>query len=125
VATGASGNVFVAGYFMGTATFGSTVLTSKNGDMDIFIAKYVPATGTWAWAQRGGGNFSDVSFGLAVSGNSVYLTGTVNSGPTPGFTAITFGGTDDANSLLPLASLYSFDTVVAKYTDNGPTAQWA
>ena len=55
VATDASGNVFVTGYFRGTATFGSTVLSSAGPDIDIFVAKYVPTTGTWAWAQRGGG----------------------------------------------------------------------
>jgi len=48
VATDASGNVFVMGYFRGTANFGGTVLTSKNGDTNLFVAKYLPATSTWA-----------------------------------------------------------------------------
>jgi len=56
----------------------------------------------------------------------VYLTGTVNSGPTPGFTAMTIGGTNDANSPVPLAGLSAFDIVVAKYTENGTsgTLSW-
>ena len=47
VATDASGNVFVTGYFIGTVTFGSTLLTSV-GTGDLFVAKYVPTTDTWA-----------------------------------------------------------------------------
>jgi hypothetical protein len=127
VATDASGNVFVTGGFFGTATFGSTVLTSKGSDQDFFVAKYVPATGTWAWAQRGGGVFSDAGAGLVVRGNTVYVVGTVNSGAGPGTTGITFGGTTDANSPVPVAGLSSFDILVAKYTDNGTSAtlNWA
>ena len=34
----ASGNVYVAGYFTGTISFGATTLTSA-GDRDVFVAK--------------------------------------------------------------------------------------
>ncbi|RZJ86769.1 MAG: hypothetical protein EOO60_13025, partial [Hymenobacter sp.] len=58
VATDASGNVFVTGNFTGQVYFGNTLLTSQ-GDNDIFLAKYVPGTSTWAWAQRAGGTGRD------------------------------------------------------------------
>ncbi len=122
VATDASGNVFVTGYFQGEAVFGNTVLTSMASGWDIFVAKYVPATGTWAWAQRGGGTFTDNGFGLVVRGNSVYVVGTISSGSATAPANVTFGGTNATNSLVPLAGVGGFDVVVAKYTDNGSSA---
>ncbi|HET9503485.1 MAG TPA: hypothetical protein VFO93_08085 [Hymenobacter sp.] len=122
VATDASGDVFVTGMFKGTATFGSTVLVSQNGDSDMFVAKYLSATNTWAWAQRGGGNFSDRGAGLVLSGGSVYVVSTFNSGFTPGFTNMTFGGTTAATSPVPLTGFGGFNIVVAKYTDQGTSA---
>jgi len=56
VSTDALGNVYLAGDFIGTATFGSTQLVSE-GDSDIFnifIAKCDPA-GNFIWAIRAGG----------------------------------------------------------------------
>ena len=47
MATDASGNLFVTGSFSGTVTFGSIVLSSAGGD-DMFVAKYVPASGRWS-----------------------------------------------------------------------------
>jgi hypothetical protein len=123
VATDASGNVFVAGAFEGQLTFGSTVLTSAGGT-DIFIAKYMPRTNTWAWAQRGGSSIADAAVGLAVSGNNVYLVGTLanttyNSYPT------TFGGTSAATSpVVQYGASPTLDTdiVLVKYVDQGSSA---
>ena len=51
-----SGNVFVTGYFEGTATVGDTSLTS-DGSIDFFITKY-SSKGLFQWVQQawGGGN---------------------------------------------------------------------
>ena len=62
VATLADGSAIVSGRFSGTATFGSTTLTSA-GSFDVFVAKTTP-TGSFAWAVRAGGAGKD-------SGNSV------------------------------------------------------
>jgi hypothetical protein len=126
LAADASGNLFVAGAFTGTVSFGPTTLTSA-GQRDLFVAKYVPATNTWAWAQRGGGTQDDVAYGLAVRGNSVYLTGSLTNtstnsyqvtlgsgGPTPGPVAV--GGA---------STTFGTDVVVAKYTDQGTTGTLA
>jgi hypothetical protein len=96
VTADASGNVFVTGMFTGTVAFGSTSLTSQ-GD-DLFVAKYVPSTSTWAWAQRYGGTGYEAGQGIAVSGTSVYVT----------------GYTTNTNNVS--------DFLLAKYTDNGSTA---
>ena len=125
-AADAQGNVFVTGNFTGSVAFGNTVLTSAGsfGGADLFVAKYVPATATWAWALSGGGTSNDVGQGIAVSGGSVYVTGYIqnnqadvnqvrfaNSSTAPG--AVQVNGTS------PTAGT---DLVVAKYTDNGGSA---
>jgi hypothetical protein len=117
VATDASGNVFVTGYFTGQVAFGSTLLTSRGGQ-DLFVAKYVLRTGTWAWAQSGGGTNNDAGYGVAVSGSSVYVTGYVTN-TTSNVNGVLFGGT------VPVAgasAINSIDLVLAKYTDNGTSA---
>ena len=81
-----SGNIYITGWFMETAIFGSDTLTSK-GEMDIFVAK-LNANGNWEWAAQAGGIGWDSGFGIAVDdvGNS-YITGFFsetaffNSGP--------------------------------------------
>ncbi len=50
----ADGSSIITGVFSGTATFGTTTLTSSAGSNDTFTAK-VNADGTYAWATRGGG----------------------------------------------------------------------
>jgi hypothetical protein len=78
-ATDASGNVYLAGYFGGTARFGSTSLVSE-GASDLFVAKWSPATNSFQWAIGGGSRDSDQATGLAVQGSDVYVTG-VFTGP--------------------------------------------
>jgi hypothetical protein len=58
------GNVFVAGYFLATVTFGATTLTSR-GDFDAFVAKISPS-GVPSWAVRLGEPQHDSPGGLAV-----------------------------------------------------------
>jgi hypothetical protein len=116
-AVDANGNVFVTGFFSGTLTFGTTVLTSA-GQEDIFVAKYVPSTGTWAWAQRGGGTGSDFGSGIAVVGSSIYVVG-MTTNNTANANAVNFG---NGTTQVGVSSFVSEDIVLAKYTDNGPSA---
>jgi hypothetical protein len=124
MATDASGNVFATGWFSGKVAFGSTVLISQ-GSNDLFVAKYVPATDTWAWAQSGGGTGVDIGNGIAVSGSSVYVTGVITN-TTSNTNQVLFGGTGTTPGTVQVngatASLNATDLVVAKYTDNGSTA---
>jgi len=108
-ATDASGNVFVAGSFLGTVSFGATTLTSVGGS-DAFVAKWSPATATFAWAQRMGGPNLDGAAGVAVAGTSVYVAGE-------------FSSTASFGSQL-IASAGGTDAFVAKLTDMGNTSSF-
>src|SRR5204862_5881892 len=48
------GNVIITGEFAGTATFGSTSLTSASGSVDVFTTK-LDGNGNFLWAKKGGG----------------------------------------------------------------------
>ena len=117
IATDASGNVFVAGYYNGTMTLGGTVLTSLNATNDLFVAKYVPGTNTWAWAVSGGGTGDDFGGGIAVSGSSVYVVGSITN-TTANTSQVAFGGSAQAGA----STVNGYDIVLVKYTDNGTTA---
>jgi hypothetical protein len=92
IASDSSGNIYVTGYFNGTATFGTTSLTSV-GSSDVFVAK-LDTDGNWLWAKKAGGSSLDVSMAIAIdsSGNS-YITGSFWSDFTFGTTSfIGMGG---------------------------------
>lgn len=98
------GNVYITGYFWGTATFGDTTLSSL-GNRDVFVAK-LDTNGDWQWAKSAGGINGVQGNGVAVNylGN-VYITG--------GFAGTaTFGNTD-------LVSQGNSDVFVAKLSENG------
>jgi hypothetical protein len=69
-------NVYVAGYFAGTAGFGATSLVSA-GSNDAFVAKLTDAGpgASFVWAQRAGGTNDDRARGVAVGGANVYVVG--------------------------------------------------
>ena len=85
----ASGAVFVAGHFRGTAAFGSNSLSSANGSQDIFVAK-LDTDGRWLWARAAGGaGTNDTALALALNGtDDVYLGGSFQG------TGASFGSTN-------------------------------
>jgi hypothetical protein len=85
-----SGNVYVAGNFAGTASFGNTQLTSAGGT-DIYVCKLDPTSGNVLWAdQAGGASGEDVNaISVDPSGN-VFVTGMFDHGGSSTVTA-TFG----------------------------------
>ena len=107
-----NGNFYVAGYFTGTATFGTNTLVSA-GLNDVFVMKYDNA-GTLLWARRAGGPGFDAANGIAVddSGNT-YVTGSFEG-------SADFGGTTLTNAN---PGSYS-DIFVTKLDANG-TVVWA
>ena len=119
IAVDGSGNSYVTGNFVGSATFGpgesnETTLTSAGGE-DIFVAKY-GASSDLVWAKRAGDTSFDGGQGIAVdgSGNS-YVTGNFED-------AATFGPGESNETTLTSAGFG--DIFVAKYDASGDLV-WA
>jgi hypothetical protein len=70
----ASGNIYTAGIFSGTASFEASMLTSRGG-YDVYLAKY-DFQGRLLWVRQLGGVGYETVWGLSVdaSGNA-YITG--------------------------------------------------
>ncbi|AII54389.1 hypothetical protein N008_20675 [Hymenobacter sp. APR13] len=107
---GPTGDVFVTGSFMNSASFGNITLTSVGGT-DVFVACYRPSTSSWLWAKRAGGTSTDNGNSIATDGTRVFVTGSFNS------SSASFAGTS-------LTSVGGNDMFVAAYTVAGDD-QWA
>lgn len=94
IIVGSSGDCYITGYFDGSASFGTTTLTST-GSFDIFVAKY-DAAGKFQWANRAGSSAEDFGRNIAVdgSGNS-YITGTFKGVANFGSATLTSNGAED------------------------------
>jgi len=94
IAVDTNGNSYVTGDFRGSATFGTTTLTSS-GDYDIFVAQ-LDSFGNWLWANQAGGTEGNGGNSIAVdvNGNS-YVTGNFSGSATFGNTTLTSSGNDD------------------------------
>jgi hypothetical protein len=78
IAVDSNSNVYVTGYFNGTASFGATTLVSS-GNQDIFVAK-LDKDGNWLWAKRAGGTGFDNGTKITVDLNgNPYLISYVGS----------------------------------------------
>jgi len=74
IATDASGNTYVTGYYYGTATFGVHTITSV-GLQDVFVVKY-DNSGAVQWVVSGGGSQADIGNSIAIDHNgNVIVTG--------------------------------------------------
>ncbi len=72
----AARNVYVAGQFSGTATFGSAVLTSSGPKTDLFVAKLNNTGDTWLWARSAGAAEDDSAKAIAITpGGLVFVAG--------------------------------------------------
>jgi hypothetical protein len=116
--------------FGGTGTTAGTLLQygASNNPLtsDLILAKYIDqgSTATVAWTQVAGGTGQDRGSSVAVSGTSVYLTGTLKNNNTND-NAVVFGGASTSTGTQPqhgASPTSSLDLVLAKYIDQGSTA---
>lgn len=112
IATDTAGNVYVTGYFTGTADFDpgpDTANITSNGGYDIFVCK-LNADGDYVWARNLGGVGTDYGRGVAVDAfGNVYVTGQFSG------TADFDPGPDTAN----LTSVLGYDVFVCKLDSLG------
>ncbi len=98
ISTDSNGNSYVTGYFMGTANFGSTPLTS-NGDSDIYIAK-LDTYGNWLWVKRAGGTGLEQSNCIDIdNGGNIYIAGLFNNTADFGPASLTSIGSNSASDI--------------------------
>jgi hypothetical protein len=84
----AAGNLYVTGYFSGTATFGATTLNASSSNAS-YVAKLDP-NGNFLWADQFGGLGTGGFLGIAVDGGgNVYLTGSFAGTQSFGSTTLT------------------------------------
>jgi Domain of unknown function (DUF4114)/Beta-propeller repeat len=101
-----AGNSYATGFFSGTATFGSTTLTSA-GNEDVFITK-LNSSGKFLWAQKLGGTSSDSGYSITIDGvGNTYVTGVLNTISSPG------------NINAPTNAYTSDDAFITKLDDKG------
>ncbi len=108
IALDTASNVYVTGYFDGTARFGNNVLANFSGSDDIFVAK-CDSAGHFLWARSAGGTNDDAGNGIAVdAANNVYVTGAFAGAATFASTNLAGTGTNGLS-----------DIFVAKYDSSG------
>jgi hypothetical protein len=98
----ASGNVYVTGYYSGTADFdpgAGTFTMGTAGVKDIFVLK-LDASGNFGWAKKMGGSSFDLANSIALdAGGNVYTCGsfygTVDFDPGVGTATLASPGNDD------------------------------
>ena len=113
IALDASNNVYVTGYYSGTATFGNTTKTSA-GNEDIFTLKYSTA-GVFQWVASSGGSGFDRGNSIKLdAADNVYVTGYYQG-------SVTFLGTSGSSIKSSVAG--SRDIFVIKYNSAG-ALQW-
>ena len=113
IALDASSNVYITGYFTGTADFDPSAVVAtltSVGSEDIFMAKY-DVNGNYVWAKNIGSSSSDQGNGIVIDASSnVYITGA-------------FSGTADfdpsTTATANLTSAGSGDIFMAKYDSSG------
>ncbi|RZK62504.1 MAG: T9SS type A sorting domain-containing protein [Hymenobacter sp.] len=108
-----NGRLYATGRILGTATFGSTALTSTSGGSS-FVAALTDggSTAGFGWAQQLGDPTGNTAIHtVAASGGAVYVAG-VQRG------ALSFGSTT-------LPAPVDVGLFVARLTDAGPTASYA
>lgn len=135
-------NVYLTGYINNSTSNSSAVTlqsatapvntitqlgASSSIGFDILVAKYTDngLSATLAWSQVAGGTDDDRGQGIAVSGSSVYVTGSLSNSRTNG-SSVLFGGSGTTlgtvGQLGASVSGNSADIFLAKYTDNGSSA---
>jgi hypothetical protein len=113
IALDGNGNVYMTGYFSGTADFSGTQLVGTGGK-NFFIAKY-NTDGTLQWANSGSGTGSYESKGIAITADAngnVYVSGYFTD-------AFTITSSNNGDSTYTYLGSNSRNAFVARYSPDG------
>jgi gliding motility-associated-like protein len=111
VAVDGAGNVYVAGSFTESATFGTFTVTAQDSS-DIFIAK-VNSAGVFQWVTTAGGGYGDVAIGLDVNtAGECVVTGTFRG-------ECSFGSLSLTSQTYSTNSNFSSDIFIGKLNASG------
>ena len=111
-----SNAVYITGTIAsGTANFNTPSSTTSNtvvsaGSLDVFIAKY-DNLGNFQWVKRAGGTSTDGGSSIALSGSSVYITGSFNG--------IANFNTPSNTGTHTITSVGGTDIFIAQFDDTG------
>lgn len=93
VASDATGNVYAGGLYAGSATMsGGGALSAVAASTDGYVVKLASATGATTWSKSYGGNGVDGVLGLAISGSTLFLSGSFSTTATVAGQSLTSGG---------------------------------
>lgn len=111
ITANSNGDVYITGYFQGTAFFDSTgrgTLDSppivSAGSTDMFMAKYSPS-GLLLWKKRNGSNLGDIAYGAKIRENILMFTGSFTGTVNFNNTTIT-----SVPATVPDAGFFVYDT---------------
>jgi hypothetical protein len=94
IALDTAGNIYTTGDYIGSANFGTKMLTSA-GQSDVYVQRLDPS-GNVVWAKSFGGTGFDAGFGIAVDGaGNIYNTGVFQGTAQFGSASITSHGDYD------------------------------
>ncbi|MDP1799880.1 MAG: SBBP repeat-containing protein [Bacteroidota bacterium] len=112
IAVSSTGNVYITGYFVGTADFdpgAGTFNLMSSGFDEVFVSK-LDASGNFIWAKQMGGSSNDYGYSIAVDASeNVYIAGG-------------FQGTSDFDPSAAVSNLTStgnYDIFISKLNLNG------
>ncbi len=95
MAVDSSGNIYLAGQFSGSITFGTNVMLTSSGSSDGYVVK-LDSAGTPVWSRKMGGTGSDIAYAVSVkSTGEVAVAGSFNGGATFGSVSLSSAGGSD------------------------------
>jgi hypothetical protein len=99
MAADTEGNIYLAGQFSGSITFGTTTTlasSGSSGSSDGFVVK-LDSTGTPVWSRKMGGTGADIAYSVALkSTGEITVAGSFNGGATFGSISLSSAGSSDA-----------------------------
>ncbi len=104
------GNVYACGATQKNCYYNGNLLLTSRGDYDAYVFKF-DTYGNFKWIRQIGGSDSDKAYGVAVSGQDLYVTGY-------------FAGTAQFPQSVTLNGFGGTDFFLAKFDTSG-TLQWA